>query len=99
MKALLFAVFLSVIQATPPIPRQAPDSSTSTTGKSQSQANPQKTPPAQTESPVNANQTPSDDARRGEPRDHNAEHAITVSKLPPVTVSSPHRDWADWGTW
>jgi hypothetical protein len=28
-----------------------------------------------------------------------AEHSVSISKLPPVTMASPKRDWADWGIW
>jgi hypothetical protein len=45
-------------------------------------------PPVQQHNAVeNAQATPS------------AEHSVTVSKLPTVTVATPKRDWADWGYW
>lgn len=99
MKPLLLAVLLAIMQTPSPVPRKATDSATGTSGRIQSQANSDKTPPSQSQPPVNASAAPSYNANGNEQGADNARHSISVSKLPPVTVVAPRRDWADWGYW
>jgi hypothetical protein len=99
MKYAMLSMLLALMQALPPVPRQAATSSAGTSGHIQSQTNANKTPPAQSPPSVNANAAPSHDVNRSEQGTDNSQHSISVSKLPTVTVSSPKRDWADWGYW
>lgn len=96
MGMLALAVLLAVMQASPPLPRQTADSATSAGSTIQKQAQPKKTIPAQAP-PANAKQAPEHDAAGHEDGTNNAEHSVSITKLPPVTVASPKRDWADWG--
>jgi hypothetical protein len=99
MKFLLLAMLLSVVQASPPIPRQTPDSSTTASNSSQENSNPKNRPADQRPPAINEQTQPQ---KHSEPSKQQAQtdtqHSITVSELPPVTINN-HRDWADWGTW
>ncbi len=96
MKYLALAVFFAVVQASPPVPRQAAGSSAGASDSVQRDAHSEKEALAKG-SP--SGQPPSHDAVGTEQGTKNAEHSISVSKLPPVTIASPKRDWADWGVW
>jgi hypothetical protein len=97
MRILVFAVLLSVVQTTAPIPRQTPDNPASTNGNVQEKTKDKDTPTNPTPPLVNQDQskTPNGDAKQQ--GTHDAEHSVAVSKLPPVTVLPTKRDWADWG--
>lgn len=97
MKVLILAV-LAVVQAAPPVPRQAPDSSASTSKTIQHPTAKDQTS-RQPTSPAEAKTTPNHDASANKQGEQNTEHSVTISKLPPVTVNGVKRDWADWGTW
>jgi hypothetical protein len=99
MKYVVLSILLALVQTLPPVPRQAANNSAGTSCRIQSQISPNKTPPAQSPPPVNANAAPSHDANRSEQGTDNSQHSISVSKLPPVTVVTTKRDWADWGYW
>jgi hypothetical protein len=95
MKALLFAVLLSIIQAAPPVPRQAPDSANQRTDKRDKSAsqhqNPIAPPPTQvTEKALSEKSTPNN------PATPNTQQPIRISELPPVSVT---RDWMDKTGW
>jgi hypothetical protein len=92
MKLLLFAVFLSVVQAAPPIPRQAPDDTAQTGKKIKQNANPENEPTAKTMPTVNEDKTDRDKKERQSVPEKNADQTIGISKLPSVSVS---RDWID----
>lgn len=99
MDALALAVILAVTQTLLPVPRQIANKSAATSERVQSQANPNKTPPAQSQPSVYANGTPSYDPNRNEQGADDAQHPVSISKLPPVMVVPPKRDWVDWGYW
>jgi hypothetical protein len=96
---LIFAVLLAVMQTTPPVPRQTPDSTTSTSGKVQKQSKSNKTAAAQTPPIVKTDATPTTTGNDGKQGQDNKEHSISIGKLPTVTVDPPKRDWVDWGIW
>lgn len=93
MKFLILAVLLSVMQTTPPVPRQATNESTGTGQKVHSNAGDNKTP-SPTPSPA-ANTGSANESNQGAPdvADKNTDHPITISKLPAVSVE---KDWADY---
>jgi hypothetical protein len=92
MKFLLLAMLLSVVQASPPIPRQTPDSSTTASNSSQENSNPKNRPADQRPPAINEQTQPQ---KHSEPSKQQAQtdtqHSITVSELPPVTINN-HRD-------
>src|ERR1700691_3427078 len=105
MKILALTVLLAIMQASPPAPRETPDNSTQASSANQQKANSEKN-----ESPP-APSTAKDAARAPDKQtaDHNdatqrqgqydAQYPIVIRELPPVTVTTPKRDLADWGTW
>jgi hypothetical protein len=99
MQWFLLAVLLAVSQALPPVPGKAANDSTGTGSHVQSQSKPEKTPPAPSPPLINAKEAPKHDASGNGQGNENADHSISVSKLPPVTVVARKRDWADWGYW
>jgi hypothetical protein len=93
MNILLFAVLLSIVQATPPIPRQTPDASRQGRNNIKKDAtNKQKPVSASPTTQVPIETNPEKEA--GQPIEtENKTESISVSKLPPVSVS---RDWIDY---
>jgi len=99
MVALFLAVFLSVMQAAPPVPRQIANNSTSAGSMVQSNTIGDKTPSRSSVTATDTHAAVSDKKSTDGQTNNNAEQSVTISKLPTVTVSSPKRDWADWGYW
>lgn len=99
MKISVLAVILSIIYAAPPVPRKTPDSPASASGKAQSDTKRENTPVANLPAVVDGNASQADNPHGNGKGGHDTEHSITISKLPSVTVDTPKRDWADWGTW
>jgi hypothetical protein len=99
MKLFYVTVLLAVVQASPPVPRQAANDSTGTGSSVKSQTKPKQTAPTQPEPVIKTDNTPRQNSNGIKQRDEDAEHPISVSKLPPVMVVPPKRDWADWGYW
>jgi hypothetical protein len=100
MKILIFVALLAVMQAAPPVPRQTANSPAATSERVQKHSAPENTPSTQTPSPaVNAKQTPDHNPSGDWQRNNDAPHPVVIRELHPVTVASPKRDWADWGTW
>jgi hypothetical protein len=99
MKTLILAVLLTTMQTSPPVPRQGANNpaAASSNGKSQSNTEKPPTPPSVL---VNGKEEPRT-AQRNSPKqsDKNTEHSVIIRELPPVTVTTPKRDWADWGYW
>lgn len=95
MKYLILAMLLAVVQASPPVPRQAPDGSASTRGNHQKQAQSKKTPPNSSPSNINENQSETANGNGREQASQNASNPVEISKLP----INNRRDWADWVTW
>jgi hypothetical protein len=56
-------------------------------------------PSAQSPPTIDAKAAPNHDATANQQRTDDAPHSISISKIPPVTVAPPKRDWADWGYW
>lgn len=98
MKYLILAVFLAVVQASPPIPRQTTNSAANTRKNNQNQTQSKKTPPRFAPPDVGQNETETTNGTGREQANQNAGNPVAVSKLPPVTINN-RRDWADWGTW
>lgn len=98
MKYLILTVLLIVVQASPPISRQAPDSSTSANGNSQKQAQSGKAPSKVFPSSINQNRTKTADSNTAKQENAATKQSLVISELPAVTINN-RRDWADWGTW
>src|ERR1700674_1771425 len=96
MKYLILAVLLAVMQAPPPIPRQAADSAASAGQKVQKRTGNNQAPTTPSKPPVGATPTPNHDGKGNEQGTDNAQNPEIVSKLPPVTVE-PQREWIDRG--
>jgi hypothetical protein len=99
MQYIVLAVILAVMQALPPIPRQASDSPAGASKKVQNQPKSEQTDPKHSPASVNADQTQSHDPHTGKQTGEDTPNSIKVSELPPVTVAGRGRDWADWGYW
>ena len=99
MKYFILTMLLAVVQTAPPIPRKAANSATSSSQKVQKKTGGNQAPTAPSESQVNASAAPNHEAARNEQGTDNAQNSVSVSKLPPVTITAPKRDWVDWGFW
>src|ERR1700688_2394371 len=100
MKYLALAMLLAVVQASPPTPRKAADNPTQTATppvKSKRATNRVETLSSPAEAKTDRNGPAKIDSSEQHPED--LQHTVGISKLPPVTLSSPKRDWADWGVW
>lgn len=93
---LIFTVLLTIVQATPPVPRQAPDSAAGTSGHVQKQGKSNNTPPTQTVPALKTDTAPGPETKSSDQSEANAEHPIIISK--PVTMTIL-RDWFDFGIW
>lgn len=96
IKCLILTVFLTVPQTSSPTPRQAPDSSASTRGNVQNQAKPENKPADLSPPSVDQNQTQTAETHGNKQRNNDAEQPVTVSKLPPVSIT---KDWTDRFYW
>jgi len=89
MKIIALAVFLAVMQATPPVPRKAADTAASSSKTVQHNASDQETPPSTT-SPV----APSKDQNTSKtPTDANTQETIVIRESAPVPKAG--KDWWD----
>jgi hypothetical protein len=95
MNVLVLAVFLTIPQASPPIPRKAADSAISVRQTVQDKTKHNQAPIA-APPPVNSVGPGPTQGYSAPPKSVNTEQVITVSKFPAVSV---HRDWADWVLW
>jgi hypothetical protein len=96
MKTLLFAVFLALVQTPPPVP--ATDNPANTPRSQASRHKP--IAPASTPSPpANVINSISNENSGDTVRSKDQPKTVRVNELRPVTIPSPKRDWADWGTW
>lgn len=96
MKIIMLAMLLAVMQASPPIPRQASDNPTSG-GRTVKENGGKQDGQPHNFSPVhNQNQPVSAQGNTEKHGCDNADHTVGISKLPPVSVT---RNWADWGYW
>jgi hypothetical protein len=98
MKIFALAVLLTVVQASPPVPRKAADTPADTSqdvrqkSASEDQSARQSAAPAETKSAPDHKESTSGQSEQ------NAENSVTVTKLPPVTIDT-RRDFFDYGTW
>jgi hypothetical protein len=99
MKYLILTVLLAVMQAPPPVPGKAPDSAASTRQNTIKKARDDQTPTTQPVPAITANETPARKPDGPNQGNDDADHPVSISKLPTVTVSPTKRDWADWGYW
>jgi hypothetical protein len=99
MKLLIIAVLLSVMQSQPPVPRQTPDNPTRTAKKIKAQSKPNQAPSLPSPSTAETNSNGPTEGESSQETQKNTEHSVVISKLPAVTVATPKRDLADWGTW
>jgi hypothetical protein len=96
MKYAVIAVLFTVMQASPPIPRQTPNNAAQTTTNIQSNATPNQTKSPPAPSPLKTDADGVAQSNSGQQGSEDGEHAVGISKLSPVSVT---RDWADWGFW
>jgi hypothetical protein len=92
MKLLLFAVFLTVVQAARPVPRKAPDNANGAPQGVTKDANDNKAPavyPSSAVQPVAANP---DQNASSAPKSQDGKQAVRISELPSVSI---RRDWID----
>ncbi len=92
MRIIVLAVLLAVVQTSPPVPRQT---SNANTGKGQSVQNDtdaNEKPPEQEVPVVQKVQPPPNENTNPNKDNQNAEEAVRVRELPPVSIM---RDWMD----
>lgn len=99
MKVLVFAVFLAVMQAAPPVPGKAANNAAHATTNIKAQSKPSQTPslPSPATAETNSNRPTKTDSSQESQKYR--EYPVVISKLPAVALDAPKRDWADWGTW
>jgi hypothetical protein len=98
MRYIVLAILLAVVQAAPTVPRKASNDPTRTSSdiNDGNTSDQRETRPAPAALKTDSN-SPKSNGREPSP---NADgNSIIVRQLPPVTVATPRRDWADWGTW
>jgi hypothetical protein len=99
MKLLALTVLLAVMQAAPPVPRQTANNPTGAAANVQSKSTADQAQPAPSPASLKADSNGPTNADSGEQHHENAEHPVSVTKLPPVTLNPSKRDAADWGYW
>src|SRR5689334_18576917 len=98
MRVALFAMLLSIVQTAPPVPGQTADSANQSWKKAEKgtpRRDKQTVPPTAGAEQALQKAT-SKEAPTNRAASPNAEQAVRVRELPPVSVS---RDWADWTLW
>lgn len=98
LKIAVLAVFLSVMQTTPPVPRQAANSTTGASEKIQKKGQNNQNPSTPSKPAANTITTPTPNSNSQNQTANDAEHPVVISKPVPVTVTT-HRDWFDLGVW
>ncbi|MGA8500547.1 MAG: hypothetical protein WB683_03295 [Candidatus Sulfotelmatobacter sp.] len=93
MKYLALAVLFVAMQASPPTPRKAADSSTAASGSAKQRTSPDRTATAEPQAPVNASPAVTRDAAGNQQGTSSDQHSVSVTKLPTVSVEP------DWGMW
>jgi hypothetical protein len=96
IKFLILTVFLTIGQAASPIPRQAPNGPTNTSGDVQNQTKTENKPADLPSPPVNQNQTKTPETHGNKQGNNNTEQPVTVGKLPSVSIT---KDWTDRFYW
>lgn len=97
MKPLLLAVLLSVMQAAPPVPRQAPDSTNQSPKKGERKSSQHQGPIAPAPTPSNLpEKAASENTPANNPTTPNTEQSVRIREIPSVSVA---RDWMDRTTW
>jgi hypothetical protein len=99
MILVMLAVLLSVVRASPPVPRKAPDNPAQAASNIKSNSAPDQAPTQAAPTPnKTAGNVPSK-SDSGQQHPENDRNSIVIRQLPTVTVNGPRRDWIDWGTW
>jgi len=96
---LFLTVLLTIVQATPPVPRQAPDTSTQSSQAIQKNRKAKHKPANTNSSLLDTNTPKGDEDKSKEVKTENTEQTVGISKLPSVTITPTQRDWADWAYW
>jgi hypothetical protein len=97
MKPFIFAVVLAIGQASSPVPAGRTTNSAARTSSEVKRESAAKRRPANQSPPtVEQNETPTAKRDAQQEGGNNAEHAVGISKLPPVSIT---REWPDWGLW
>jgi len=99
MKVITLAVLLTIMQASPPIPRQTPDNSAQ--AAAQVKGNGTSSQAESLPAPPPAKADGNGPAKTDSSEQHSADtpQTVGISKLPPVTINPTKRDWADWAYW
>jgi hypothetical protein len=86
MKLFLFAVFLVIVQAVPPVPRRAAATTGQggDNGKNQSQQNQKSTPSLPLVAPLK--QPPTPEQHSGDVAPYNTHDSVELTRIPPVTI-------------
>jgi hypothetical protein len=92
----IVTVFVAVTQALVPASGQASNDPTHAPANIKGYGQSQQHPAAPPLPAINANKPPSADGNGGENGKDDAEHSVTITKFPPVSIN---RDWIDWGVW
>jgi hypothetical protein len=99
MKVFALAVLLAVMQASPPVPRKATDSSTGASQTIQSNASSDKTPSTKPKSAIKSQSTQNNEQSTDGQRTENAQQSVRITELPTVRVAPNKKDWMDYGLW
>jgi hypothetical protein len=99
MKIFALAVLLAVMQAGPQSPRQTTNNPAQTTGQVKNKGASSQAEPLPGPSLTKANSSGPAKSDSNEQHPEDAQHTVGISKLPPVTINAPKRDWADWAYW
>jgi len=99
MKALALTMLLAVVQTAPPIPRKTADNPAQASANIQNKSAADQTKPLPSPSPVKTDSNGPSKSDSGEQHSKNDRDTVIVRQLPPVTINTARRDWADWGTW
>jgi hypothetical protein len=99
MKYIALVVLLSIMQASPPVPRKAADNSSHATADTNDKSAPHQElgRSQQTVSETDRSRPAKSDSRA--PGTNNPNHDVRITEIPNVTVNPAKRDAADWGYW
>jgi hypothetical protein len=99
MKPLALTVLLAIVQASPPVPRQASDNPAGARPKIERNAQKAENPSADLPSGGEPMGSASANRNAGEQANKDAHHDIAASEPRPVMITHPRRDLADWAYW
>jgi hypothetical protein len=96
MKIIVFAVFLSIVQTSAPIPRKTTNSGTGAAQKTKNQPDKQQKPPDTALDVKNKEQSPTDTNHAKNYSNQNTEQPVKITELPAVSVRESGFNWQGW---